>query len=94
MFIPVSNEVNQLSVYIYPLSLIPPSTHPHPTPLGHPRALDWAPWVLQHIPTSYFTHGDVSMSIQISQFCLTLSFPSVYMSVLCIWVSVPAMDSK
>ena len=32
------NDVSQLQVYIYPLLLEPPS-HPHPSPLGHLRAL-------------------------------------------------------
>ena len=33
-----------------PLSLHPP---PHPTPLGHHRALSWIPCVIQQLPTSY-----------------------------------------
>ena len=52
--------MNQLYVHIYPLPLEPPS-HPHPylTPLGHHRALSWAPYAIQKLPTSYFTHGSV-----------------------------------
>ena len=31
---------------------------PHPTPLGHHRALNWAPCTIQQLPTTYlFIHG-------------------------------------
>ena len=31
---------------------------PYPTPLGHHRALNWAPCTIQQLPTTYlFTHG-------------------------------------
>ena len=45
-------------VYIYSLSFDFTPTH-HPTPLGHHRALNWAPCAIQQLPTSYFTHGKV-----------------------------------
>ena len=33
---------------------------PHPIPLGHHRALSWAPCAIQQLLTSYpFTHGSV-----------------------------------
>ena len=37
----LSNEVDWLNIYIYPLPLESPS-HPRSTPLGHHRALHWA----------------------------------------------------
>ena len=53
MLISAYNEVNQLYVYLYPLSLGPSPPPPHPTPLGHHRALSWAPCAIQQVPTSY-----------------------------------------
>ena len=35
-----------------PLTLLP-TPLPHPTPLGHRRALSWAPCAIQQLPTSY-----------------------------------------
>ena len=41
------NQVNQPYVYTYPLPLGSPSLAPHPIPLGHHRALSWAPCAIQ-----------------------------------------------
>lgn len=46
-----------------------PSAHPHPAPLGHPRAQVWALCVTQQLPPSQlFTHGSVYMSVLLCQF--------------------------
>ena len=45
--------MNQLFIYIHPLPLGDPSRPIHPTPLGHHRALSWAPCVIEQLPTSY-----------------------------------------
>ena len=52
--------------------------HLHPVPLGHHRALNWAPCATPHLPTTYrfctwqCTHvSDTWLSV-----CCTLSFPS------------------
>ena len=46
--------MNQPYVYVCPLPLEPPS-HPilHPTPLGRPKALSWAPCAVHQLRTSY-----------------------------------------
>ena len=54
-------EAGNSLVYTYILSLLDllptPGSHltlpPHPSPLGHHRALSWAPCAVQHLPTSY-----------------------------------------
>lgn len=50
------NKVNQLAVFIYPLPLEPPPTHPvpHPTSLGHQRAIG------TELPLFLFHFGGVS----------------------------------
>ena len=53
-----------------------PLTPPPSTPVGHHRAPSWAPWDIQELPTSWFTHGRVYTSIPISQF-----IPSPHMSI-------------
>ena len=40
-------------MYIYIVSLKPASHTVHPAPLGHHRALSWAPWAIQQLPPSY-----------------------------------------
>ena len=39
-----------------------------PIPIGHHRTLSWAPYAIQQLPTIYFTHGSIYMSISVSQF--------------------------
>ena len=58
-------RTDQLYVYIYPLPPRPPSLlTPHPTCLGHHRALSWALCAIQHLPTSHlFTHGSVFVCV-------------------------------
>ena len=51
------------------LSLPAPAPHrAHPSPLGHHRALSWAPCVIQQLPTSCFACGSVYMSVLLFQF--------------------------
>ena len=50
--------MNQLCVYVSALHL----GLPHPTPLGHHRALSWAPGAIRPLSTGYFTHSSVYMS--------------------------------
>ena len=73
------NKVNQLYVYIHPFPLEPPS---HSTPLGHQRALSWAPHAMQLLPTSslFYTWECVYVN-PILPVCLTLPFlpPRVHM---------------
>ena len=38
--------------YIYSLPVEPPSSAPHPTPLSHHKALSWATYTIQQLPTS------------------------------------------
>ena len=47
------HKVSQLYVYFIPSLLNFPPTTPHPAPLGHHRALSWAPCAIQDLPTSY-----------------------------------------
>ena len=58
--------MNQLYVFIYSL----PPTHPYPTPLGHHRALSWAPCAIEQLPTSYLI---LYMVVYVSQPVQSLS---------------------
>ena len=58
--------MNQLYVFIYSL----PPTHPYPTPLGHHRALSWAPCAIEQLPTSYLI---LYMVVYVSQSVQSLS---------------------
>ena len=45
-------------MYTYIPSILDlPSTapRPHPTSLGHHRALSWVPWAIQKVPTTFYT---------------------------------------
>ena len=66
---------------------LPLPTH-IPPPMGHHRALFWAPCVLQQLPFAVpFTHGGVCIH---QSYSLTLSFPCyVHKSILHICVSIP-----
>ena len=71
------------------LNLFPP---PHLSSDCH-RPPGWAPTQLAQLPTSYFTYGDIYVSMPISQ----LAPPSspcrcVHKSVLYIYVSIPALQ--
>ena len=47
-------NMNQPSVYSYPILFEPPSVlPPHPSPLGWYRALVWVSWAMQQIPIGY-----------------------------------------
>ena len=64
----VQEGESTLCVYIPP-PLEPPSHHPtHPLPLGHHRALSWAPWAIQ-LPSSYqlYTWWCIYMSMLLSE---------------------------
>ena len=73
------NKVNWLYVYIYIPTLLSlsPMCPPHPTPLGHHRALSWAPCGIPQLPTSYFTHAAAAAAAAAKslQSCLTLCDP-------------------
>ena len=63
--------MNQPYVYIYtlPMGSLP---QPPSTPLGHHRALSWAPRALQEPPTScLLIHSSIHMSVPLSQFIPT-----------------------
>ena len=61
--------------YVYPLPLeLSSHPHPHPAPLGHHRALSWAPCTVQLLPTSCLFHGSIYMSMLLSQ-CVPPSPP-------------------
>ena len=61
----------------YPLSL-PPIQPPHPTHLGHHRALSWASCALHQVPPAiYFAHGTGHTSVLLSQFIPLSSSPAV-----------------
>ena len=63
--------ISHMYTYIPSLLDLPPTPPPHPTHLGHHRALSWAPCATQQVPTSYlFYTRSVYMSIPISQFIL------------------------
>ena len=40
---------------------------PHPTPLGHPRALNWAPCAVQLLPTSQLFYASQSLPLHLQE---------------------------
>ena len=56
-------EQCQLCVTIHTVPPEPVSYHPHPIPLCYHRASRWGFHVRQQLPTIYFTHGNVYMSV-------------------------------
>ena len=45
--------ISHFYTYIPSLVSLPPTPVPHATPLGHHRALSWAPCAIQQLPASY-----------------------------------------
>ena len=55
-------------------ALLPPL--PHPAPLGHHRALGWAPCIIQQLPTSYLFYTWSCVYVKATRsVCPTLSSP-------------------
>ena len=78
-------------IYISSLLSLPPTVHP--TPLGHHRALSWAPCAIQQLPPSYlfYTQWYIYVNATLS-ICPTLPFslyPQVHSSCPCLY-SCPA----
>ena len=61
-----------IHIYIYIYIYIPSFLSPPSHPLGHHRALSWAPWDSRFPLATYFMHGSVHASILFSQFVLPL----------------------
>ena len=59
------------------IAISPPcwaSLPPHPTPLGHPRALSWAPYAVQRLPASCVLHMmHVYVSVPLTFVCTVCS---------------------
>ena len=55
---------------------------PYPTPLGCHRAPGWAPSIIQQIPNSCFTHGNIYVSMLLSQFIPPSPFSAVSTSLV------------
>ena len=66
----------------------------HPTPLGHPRALSWAPCVIQQLPTSCpfymwsYIHVNAVLSIR-PTLSFSRSFPQVHSLHPCLYSCPP-----
>ena len=58
----VTTWIRYKYTYISSLLRLPPA-HPHPTPLGHHRAPNWVPCIMEQLPSRYFTHGSEYMSM-------------------------------
>ena len=84
--------ISHTDVHVSP----PPRTSPAPpTPLGHHRALSWVPCAMQQVPTSYVSHIAAHMcQYQSLSSSSSLSHPSVHKSILCICVSLPALQIR
>ena len=72
-----------MCIYIYthtqthPFPLEPSSYPPHLTPLGHHRALSWAPCVIWQLPTSFLFYIQLCLYVNATlSICPTLPFPS------------------
>ena len=80
------------SIHIAPPSWASFSLSPHLTPLGHHRALSWAPCTIRSFPPALcFTHGSVYMSALLTSSHLPLPTlcPQVHSLRLCLY-SCPA----
>ena len=64
-------------MYTYIPFLWPTANLLHSTPLGHHRAQSPAPRAIQQLPTSYFMHGCIYMSMLLSQFIPPSLSPAV-----------------
>ena len=85
--------MNQPYVYVCPLPLEPPSHPiPHPTPLGRPKALSWAPRAVPQLRTSYLFYTWQSVWTPLSQFAPPSPSPRVHMTTLCVCISPPALQ--
>ena len=74
-FLPYINK-NQPWVQTCPLPFKPPSHRtPHPISLGCHRAPVWVPWIIQQIPTDYFTYGGTHVSMILSPFVIPSLHP-------------------
>ena len=86
------DNVNQLYIYRHPPFW---TVLPHQlVPLGHNRAPGWAPWAVQHLPTSclFYTWWCLNVKATLS-ISATLSFPQrVYKFILYVCVSLPALQ--
>ena len=82
------------SKYTYIASLLGlPPTPLHPTPLGHHRALSWASCATQQLPTScLFYKWQCAYASTTLLIHLTPRLPPCHMSVLCICISIPALQ--
>ena len=83
--------------YTYAPSLLslPPIPPSHPTPLGCPRALGWAPCIIQQLLTGYLFYiwWCIYGSMLLSQFRPTLSILlCIHKSVLCVCIAIPALQ--
>ena len=79
-FVPYNNVNQLLSVCVclcvctpFLLSLLP---NPHP-PLSRHRRPGGVPCIIQQLPTSYFTHGKVNISMLLSQSAPPCPSPAV-----------------
>ena len=81
------------SAIIIPIS--PPSgaslPSPYPVPLGHHRAPDGAPCVIQQLLTNYPFHIRQRINVD-AAFPLGPTHPSSAVSILYIWVSIPSLQ--
>ena len=81
-------------IHIYSLLSLPPAQPPHPTHLGHHRVLNWAPCVLEQLPTSYLVYmwSCICVNATLSN-CPNLSFPhSVHKLIFYTCVSIPGLQ--
>ena len=66
-------------MYTYVRSLLGMPLIPHPTPLGHHKALSWAPYAYSMLSLAVcFTHSIVHMPIPISQLNPTHSTTTIF----------------
>ena len=77
-----------------PTSQTPSHPPPHPTPLGHHRALSWTPCAIQQLPTSYqISHSVVYICLSYSP---NLSHPPLpccaHIPILNVCASIPALQ--
>ena len=70
-------------MYTYPLALGPPPS-PHPTHLGHHRALHWAPCALRQVPISYLLYTRHCIHVSPNSSCPPLTLPCPHVHFLCL----------
>ena len=88
----VQQHESAIGIHIFPSSWASSHPTPHPSPLGHHKALSWVSCAIQLLPTCYFTQGSEYMSMLLSQFVPLSPSLTVSISLFSMFVSLPTLQ--